>query len=197
MIRTTAAQVCLLAMAMAAAAWSACGAMAGPVRNCGRPALTLTSLSWAAAQDHIARRKGQVVLVDVWTTTCPVCREHFPEFARLQRRLAGRGLVCLSLNCDYDGIPEKPPRHYAPRVREFLAEQDARFTNILLTDPLLDVLDAAGIGSTPTYLLYGRDGRLLRRFDGSAEEFTFAEVVQAVESAVSTACGNATHGDGN
>ncbi len=109
-------------------------------------------------------------------------------FVRLDDRLRGRGLTCVSLNCDYDGVPDKPPQHYAPRVLEFLNDKQSRCTNILLGDPLIDFLDAAEIDSTPTYLLYGRDGRLLRRFDGSQEEFTFAEVAQAVESAISAGC---------
>ncbi|MBL8852191.1 MAG: hypothetical protein JNG89_21140, partial [Planctomycetaceae bacterium] len=49
----------------------------------------------------------------------------------------------------------------------------------------VEFLDAAGIEATPTYRLYGPDGKLLREFDGSTEEFTFDQVAQAVKSAVS------------
>lgn len=158
---------------------------ADPPPRCASDEITLRTLAWTDAQQVIAGHKEQVVLVDIWTTTCPTCVEHFPEFVALSRRMQGRGLVCLSVNCDHDGIPSKPPRHYAPRVLEFLNQHAAHFENLLLTDPLIDFLNAAEIGATPTYLLYGRDGKLRQQFDGSTEEFTFDQVVQAVESEIS------------
>lgn len=148
--------------------------------------IRLSTLSWKQALARIAEHKGRVVLVDVWTTTCPVCVEEFPKVVELHRRLEEHGLVCISVNCDYDGVPGKPPAHYAPRVLQFLREQDARFEHMLLSDPLVDFLDAAEIGSTPTFLLFGRDGAEARRFDGSVEEFTIDQVALAVESAIST-----------
>ena len=159
---------------------------AEPRRECsGSDRIALRTLSWTDAEQLITQRKGKVVLVDVWTTTCPACREHFPDFVELQQRFGGQSLACISVNCDYDGVPDKPPKYYAPRVLEFLGDNHAQFTNLLLSDPLIDFLDAAEIGSTPTYVLYGANGELLQQFDGSSEEFTFAEVVQAVESAIS------------
>ena len=158
-----------------------------PPQRCAAEEITLRSLAWTDAQRVIASQKDHVVLVDVWTTTCPTCLEHFPKFVELGRQLQGRGLVCVSVNCDYDGIPAKPPAHYAPRVLKFLREQHAHSTNLLLTDPLVEFLEAAKIDATPTYLLYDRSGQLLRRFDGSTEEFTFDQVAQAVESAMSPA----------
>jgi thiol-disulfide isomerase/thioredoxin len=176
-----------LAMAFVVAGWTTAGPAAEPESACTDDAVTLQTLSWTDAQPLIVANPGKVVLVDVWTTTCPTCIEHFPDFVKLHDALRARGLVCISVNCDHDGIPDKPPSHYAPRVVDFLKQHDACLTNILLTDSLIDFLDAAGIEATPTYRLYGRDGQLLREFDGSAEEFTFDQVTQAVESAVSDA----------
>lgn len=68
---------------------------------------------------------------------------------------------------------------------KFLKDHDARLANLLLTDPLLDFLDAAEIEATPTYLLDSRSGQLLQRFDGSTEDFTFDQVAQAAEPAIS------------
>jgi len=170
---------------------SACIATAGmshaaePAQRCATEEITLRSLSWTDAQRVIAGHKDHVVLADVWTTTCPTCLEHFPKFVELSRQQQGRGLVCISVNCDYDGIAAKPPAHYAPRVMKFLRENQAHTMNLLLTDPLVDFLDAAKIEATPTYLLYDRSGRLLKRFDGSTEDFTFDQVAKAVKSAMS------------
>lgn len=170
---------------------------AEPARRCRGVEVSVRTLSWSDAEKLIGRQHGKVVLVDVWTTTCPTCRTHFPEFVKLQQRLGSQDLACISLNCDYDGVPGKPPKYYAQRVLEFLADNRATGRNLLLSDPLLEFLDAAEIGATPTYLLYGPDGRLLRQFDGSEEEFQFTEVVQAVESAISAARTAGGHGDRN
>ena len=173
----------------------ACLATAGvlhaaePPQRCATEEITLRSLAWADAQRVIASHKDHVVLVDIWTTTCPTCLEHLPKFVDLHRQLQGRGLVCVSVNCDHDGIPAKPPAHYAPRVLKYLQDNQAYTTNLLLTDPLVAFLEAAKIEATPTYLLYDRSGQLLRTFDGSTEDFTFEQVAQAVESAMSQETG--------
>ena len=174
-----------LLVAFVATASTMCIDAAEPARRCRGVEVSVRTLSWTDTEKLIGRQHGKVVLVDVWTTTCPTCRADFPEFVELQRRLGRSNLACITLNCDYDGIPEKPPKYYVKRVLEFLADNRATGTNVLLSDPLLDFLNAADIGATPTYLLYGPDGKLLRQFDGSREEFQFTEVVQAVESAIS------------
>ncbi|MBL8850581.1 MAG: TlpA family protein disulfide reductase, partial [Planctomycetaceae bacterium] len=182
MVRTVSYST-LLATAFAFAVWTLPGDAAEPVRTCADEAITLQTLSWDDAQPVIAAHPGKIVLVDIWTTTCPTCVEHFPDVVKLHEELSDRGLVCISVNCDHDGVPGKPPGYYAPRVLEFLKRHHASLTNLLLTDPLVEFLDAAGIEATPTYRLYGPDGKLLREFDGSTEEFTFDQVAQAVKSA--------------
>jgi thiol-disulfide isomerase/thioredoxin len=179
--RITAALIANFALAQAIAG-------ATEPRPCSTDQITLQTLAWTEAQQTIAEHKGHVVLVDIWTTTCPTCLEHFPKFVELNQRLQGRGFVSISVNCDYDGIPAKPPSHYAPRVLKFLREHDAKLTNLLLTDPLVDFLETAKFEATPTYLLYDRSGKLLQQFDGATEDFTFDLVAQAVESAISERC---------
>jgi thiol-disulfide isomerase/thioredoxin len=175
----------LLATAFAFSVWTMPGPAAELATACTVDTVTLQTLSWTDAQPLFVAHPGKVVLVDVWTTTCPTCVAHFADFVALHEQLRPRDLVCISVNCDHDGIPDKPPSYYAPRVLEFLKQHDACLTNLLLADPLIDFLNAAAIEATPTYRLYGRDGKLLREFDGSVEEFTFDQVAQAVKSAVS------------
>src|SRR5262245_66177348 len=126
MLRSYAISPAVVSIAIIA---SAAGACADPPRPCSQDEITLLTLSWTDAQQVIAKHKGNVVLVDVWTTTCPTCLEHFPKFVDLNQRLRSRGLIAVSINCDYDGIPAKPPAHYAPRVLKFLQDQQARLTH--------------------------------------------------------------------
>lgn len=147
---------------------------------------TIQVLDWKQTQDLIARHKGEVVLVDIWTSTCPACIEKFPEFVSLQQKHRAAGLACISVNCDYDGVPDKPPEHYRPNVEKFLQEQQAEFDNVLLSVPFVDFLELIDLASTPAYLLYDAEGKLVRRFDNDEalkeeDEFTMAQIAAAVE----------------
>ena len=175
--------------------WTGVGVLlcvAGITRAADAPAeqgsspLHVQIFDWEQTQQLIAAHKGQVVLVDIWTTTCPACVEKFPEFVALQQVHGAQGLACISVNCDYDGVPDKPPAHYRPKVEKFLQEQQAEFDNVLLSVPFADFLEQIDLASTPSYLLYDAEGKLVRRFDNDAalreeDEFTMADVAAAVE----------------
>jgi thiol-disulfide isomerase/thioredoxin len=157
-----------------------------PAETDGGATVHVQILDWERTQHLIAQHKGQVVLVDIWTTTCPACVEKFPEFVALQQQHGAAGLACISVNCDYDGVPDKPPGHYRPKVEKFLQEQQAEFDHVLLSVPFADFLEQIELGTTPAYLLYDADGRLVRRFDNDEalkeeDEFTMAEIAAAVE----------------
>ena len=143
-------------------------------------------LSWAQTEEFIRKEHaGKVVLVDVWTRTCPACVDGFPDFARLQERFGRDRFACVSVNCDYDGIEGKPPEFYREGVEKFLREQNARFDHVLLNVPLLDFLDAVKLNSTPALFVYDPSGKLVRRFDNDdaateEEEFDIDDVAAAV-----------------
>ena len=175
--------------------WSAAGLLSvagmthaadAPAENGVASGIHVQILDWERTQRLIAEHKGQVVLVDVWTTTCPACVEKVPEFVALQQRHGAAGLACISVNCDYDGVPDKPPEHYRPKVEKFLQEQQAEFDHVLLSVPFADFLEQIELGTTPAYLLYDADGKLVQRFDNDEalkeeDEFTMAEIAAAVE----------------
>jgi thiol-disulfide isomerase/thioredoxin len=141
--------------------------------------------NWKETERFIREKlRGKVVLVNIWTRTCPACVEDFPDFAGLQARFGREKFACLSVNCDYDGIEGKPPAYYRPGVEEFLKEQKEadRFEHVLLTDPLLDFMDAAKLNSTPAMFLYDGNGKLVRRFENDwseNDEFTIDDVAAA------------------
>ncbi len=152
--------------------------------------VSLDIADWDEAQTVIKQHKGKVVVVDIWTTTCLTCIEEFPNFVQLQRDYGDQGLVCVSLNCDFDGIESKPPDYYRQRVEQFLVKQKAEFPNILLAEPFLDFLDEIELSSTPAILVYGRDGKVAKRFDNdniskAADEYQMSDVRNLVEQLLS------------
>ncbi len=61
------------------------------------PGTSITRVADGGAMT-VADLRGKVVLVDLWATWCPGCREELPTLERLQRTYADRGLVVLTLS---------------------------------------------------------------------------------------------------
>ena len=168
---------------------SASGPSAGGTRTVDQPRtdeVTLNVTSWDDVQQLAARHRGKVVVIDIWTTTCLTCVEEFPKFVELQRKYGKDKLACISVNCDNDGIETKPPHWYRDDVLKFLQHNQATFENVMLDLSLLDFMELIGLNSTPAILIYGRDGKLARRFDNdistSADEgFTIQQVAAVID----------------
>jgi thiol-disulfide isomerase/thioredoxin len=133
----------------------------------------LEPASWNDVQQFIASQTGKVVVVDVWSTTCASCAEEFPGFVGLQRKFEQNDVVCVSFNCDYDGIEGKPPEYYREGVLTFLTARQATTKNFLSTVAFTDLIEPPASLTFPLALVYGRDGKLAKRFDN--EQFAAGE----------------------
>ena len=103
--------------------------------------------------------RGKVVVLNVWATWCPPCREEMPTLDNLQAKLGGDDLEVLALSIDQAG----------PKVvREFFDEIGIKHLRLYIdpTAQALDVLDIAGI---PATLLIDREGRERGRLIGATE----------------------------
>ncbi len=131
----------------------------------------------------IAANKGKVVVVDCWATWCVPCRKAFPETVKLSKAYAGKGVVMVSLSFD-DPVKEQVP----DKVKEFLVKQDAQFENLVsslnLSDDGADAFDIAE-GALPHFKIYGKDGKLFKKFEsGENKEFTHEQIEAAVKAAI-------------
>ena len=139
----------------------------------------LTAGTWKDVEALVAKHRGKVVVIDVWSTSCAPCMEEFPGLVKLHQE-HGRDVVCISFNVDYAGIPNKPADFYRPRVETFLKKQKATFVNLLSTQDSDAFFAARELSSIPAVYVYGRDGQLAKRFDdsllqeGKEEAFTYA-----------------------
>ncbi len=121
--------------------------------------------AWSGVEKWIASQKGKVVVVDMWSLSCEPCRREFPNLVKLHTEKSDK-VACLSVSTDYAGIKSKPPTFYEPKVLEFLTSQKATCKNILCSlesDALFEQLDLASI---PAVYVYGKDGKLAKRFAG-------------------------------
>lgn len=106
----------------------------------------------------LASLRGRTVLVNVWASWCPPCREEMPSIAALRRRLEGEGLTVAAISIDRNPAD-------ALRFVDELAIRDLP----LYFDPAglaAAALDARGV---PVSVLLGPDGREIGRLRGAAD----------------------------
>lgn len=150
-------------------------------------AVSLKIMDWEQTQEIVKKHKGKIVVMDLWSTSCDPCMKEFPNLVKMHKTL-GKDVVCLSVSSDYTGSKNKPPEFYRERVLKFLQEQGATFENILLNVPSDELFEKIELASIPAVYVYGRDGKLVKRFDSESAEnlkadeeaFTYADVNKVV-----------------
>ncbi len=119
--------------------------------------------------------KGKIVVIDIWATWCIPCRKEFPGLINLHRKYGGKELACMSVTLD------KPDDNQ--KALKFLKSQDADIPNFLVDEEDNKWKDRWNIGGIPIVLVFGRDGKLAKRFDNSDpdHQFTYEDVSKCVE----------------
>lgn len=161
-------------------AWLALGAVAGlfamvpalvrRVREASSPAphlvlraapQTLPDLRFTdanGASTSLASYRGRVVLLNIWATWCPPCRNEMPTLDRLQATLGGRNFEVVALSIDEGGLSV---------VQDFLRRAGIRHLR-----PYVDGAGDARVmfsgAGVPLTLLIDRDGREVSRKLGPA-----------------------------
>ncbi len=72
--------------------------------------------------------RGEVVLLNVWATWCPPCREEMPSMQRLHERLADDGLRIVAVSVDGAAPAERAAGDPGELVEAFVREMGLTFT---------------------------------------------------------------------
>jgi len=148
--------------------------------------VTVQIKSWPEVQQIVAGLRGQVVVLDVWSTWCVPCTVEFPHLVKLQEAFPTE-LACISVATNYSGLADEPPESFREEILAFLRQQNATFTNIICSTPDETLYETIGAASVPVVLVYGRNGELKKTFTNDDQEygedgFTYAEhIVPLVE----------------
>ena len=118
------------------------------------PDFALSDLEGRAVR--LSALRGKVVLVNLWTTWCPPCREEMPSMERLYQRLRGRGVEMLAVSQD-----EPDARS---TVEAFVREVGVTFP--VLLDPRREAGEAYGVWGYPETFIVDREGRIVERVVG-------------------------------
>jgi thiol-disulfide isomerase/thioredoxin len=142
-------------------ATAAAGALPLVMRTQPIPLPELRVLDGAGRPVELASLKGKVVLLNIWATWCPPCRQEMPSLDRLQAQLGGADfqVVALSMDTGAKGLELVKSFYASEGIRHLAIYQDAEANAIFK-------LKAVGV---PTTLLLDRQGREIGRMSGTAE----------------------------
>jgi peroxiredoxin len=121
--------------------------------NFSAPELTLTDIEDTPAS--LADFRGQVVLVNLWATWCPPCKEEMPALETFYRRHADQGFVIIAIN---DGDP-------APDVLQFAEEYGLTFP-VWLDPTYLATEQAFKTLNLPSSFVIDRQGQVVLSWVG-------------------------------
>jgi len=113
--------------------------------NFAAPELTLTDTQ--GMQRSLSDYRGQVVLVNLWATWCPPCKEEMPAFEAFYNKHADNGFVIIAIN---DGDPE-------PDVLQFVKDYELTFP-IWLDPTYIATEQAFKTLNLPTSFVIDRNG---------------------------------------
>ncbi|MCQ0970176.1 TlpA family protein disulfide reductase [Paracoccus sp. TK19116] len=132
-----------------------------PIPNHGTPRDLLSSpfVDGDGRNLTLADFEGRVVLLNIWATWCPPCREEMPTLDALQARLGGSDFHVLPLSIDRAGLEP---------VRRFYRETGIRNLDLYIAGDTRAMLALAVVG-LPTTILIDRIGRERGRLAGPAE----------------------------
>ena len=125
----------------------------------------------------VAKRKGQVVLVNFWATWCVPCREEYPDLTRLEKAYRGKGLAVLGVSID--------SAKDLAAVDKFLAKMKPDFPNYRKASGgddqvFIESVDKDWGGELPFTVLYARDGRKTKVLSGKQTYGDFESAVKAL-----------------
>lgn len=92
--------------------------------------------------------RGQAVLINLWATWCPPCREEMPTLEKMYKEYKDQGLVILGVNMTYQDDPEA--------VLPFVQKYGLTFP--ILLDETGQVGNAYQLKSLPSSYFIKRDG---------------------------------------
>lgn len=123
--------------------------------------VTLESISYTDLVSEVKGLKGKVVLVDVWGTFCPPCKEKFPQIVAMDEKHRKQGLAVITVSVDR---PED-----AGTAKEFLVRQRATCRNVRLSDEPEVWQSKWKAEGVPLLFLFDRAGNLVQKWEGKID----------------------------
>jgi thiol-disulfide isomerase/thioredoxin len=125
----------------------------------------LSILSFDEIQELIAGKRGKVVVMDAWSTSCPPCLKDFHNLVELHKQYPASDLACVSLSFDFEGGVGSKPEDVREPVLAFLRSQGATFDNVVSNEESDVLYRKFKLNAVPAIFVYDRQGKLRERFE--------------------------------
>lgn len=122
--------------------------------------------------------RGSFILLNVWATWCPPCKQEMPSLDRLATKFSTADLQIVPLSIDVSGLPD---------VRYFYREMVLKNLSIYV-DPSTKAMRELGVVGIPTTLLINREGLEVGRLIGPTK-WDDAAIVEQLSSAMGIGTG--------
>jgi len=115
----------------------------------------------------LASLRGEVVLLNIWATWCPPCREEMPSMQRLHQALAAEGVKIVAVSIDAaEGETDSGGRPGGD-VRAFADAMGLTFT--IWRDPAGDIQRVYRTTGVPESFVIDRQGTIVKKVIGATE----------------------------
>jgi cytochrome c biogenesis protein CcmG, thiol:disulfide interchange protein DsbE len=116
---------------------------------------------------RLADLRGEVVLLNVWATWCPPCREEMPSMQRLHEEFATKGLHVVAVSIDAEPGRFDLGGRRGGDVHAFAREM--RLTFPLWLDPAGDIQRIYRVTGVPESFVIDRTGTIVKKVIGPTE----------------------------
>ncbi|MFO7848608.1 MAG: TlpA disulfide reductase family protein [Spirochaetia bacterium] len=123
------------------------------------PDFTLEDLSGNSVT--LSELKGKVVLLNLWATWCPPCKEEMPSMEELYGELPRSEFTILAV------AAPNAPRESLEQIESLI--EDEGYTFPVLLDEDMEVNQTYGTGSIPTSWIIDPEGMLIARLVGAVD----------------------------
>ncbi len=127
---------------------------------------------------RLADYRGKVVVLDLWATWCPPCREEIPHLVDITREYGGRGVEVIGLTID--------ARESLQTINNYAQNLNINYAVGLPESVVGPTMTRERGGVIPQTYIITRDGRILTRFVGFDPARSAPQLRAAVERAVNT-----------
>jgi thiol-disulfide isomerase/thioredoxin len=122
---------------------------------------------------------GKVLVVNLWASWCGPCRREVPEYEKVRKEFAGRGV-------EFIGLTAEDPRTSSDRVRQFARDLNFGF-RLGWADREMAAALMNGRNAIPQTLVIAPDGRILSHWRGYSPGQGGNHLREIIERALSEA----------
>src|SRR5437870_5924078 len=126
---------------------------------------------------RLADFSGKVIVVNLWATWCGPCRREVPDYEKVRKEYAGRGV-------EFVGLTTEDPRTSSDRVKKFAHDFNFGF-HLGWADRETAGTLMNGRGVIPQTLVIAADGRVISHWRGYSRSQSGDRLREAIDRAVS------------